>query len=228
MTGVSAVVPAYNEEASVGHIVRTLSGLDQVEEVVVVDDGSTDGTAEMARGAGARVISLPVNHGKANALHVGVSSARGQILLLVDADLRVRPRELARLLGAVTDGGADVAVAVLAAPPGSGGLGLVQSLSRMGLRWLGVGRELRAPLSGQRALKRSAWPSLNGAGGFAVEMAMTVSALRAGCCYREIHLEASHRTTGRDLRGWVHRGRQFWDIARYLLHQKARDAGRSG
>lgn len=83
----SVIVPAHNEEATVGDVVRTLISSGAFREVIVVDDGSADRTAEEARAAGARVIGLEKNMGKGAAMASGVESADSKVVCFFDADL---------------------------------------------------------------------------------------------------------------------------------------------
>src|SRR3990172_10937021 len=108
---VSVLVPAFNAEARIGATVRAAFGLPGVEQVIVVDDGSDDSTAAAARQAGAEVVALPRNLGKGGALAAGIPSARGEIVLLLDADLGESAASMAPLLEAVRRGEADMAIA---------------------------------------------------------------------------------------------------------------------
>ena len=83
---VSVCLPARNEAATVGTIVERIVGLDLVDEVVVVDDGSTDGTARLADDAGATVVPSD-GSGKGAALATGLEAAKGELLVFCDADL---------------------------------------------------------------------------------------------------------------------------------------------
>jgi glucosyl-3-phosphoglycerate synthase len=86
-TEVSVVVPARNEAGTVGGIIQAIAALDGVGEVLVVDDGSTDGTATVAAAAGARVVAATGGPGKGSAMWDGVAAARGDLVVFCDADL---------------------------------------------------------------------------------------------------------------------------------------------
>ncbi|HVA96961.1 MAG TPA: glycosyltransferase family 2 protein [Candidatus Acidoferrales bacterium] len=85
---VSAIVPAYNEEKKIGHVLDTLTKCKSIDEVICVNDGSSDKTAEIAKSyKKVVVIELPKNCGKAYAVMQGVIQAKGDIILFIDADL---------------------------------------------------------------------------------------------------------------------------------------------
>ncbi|TAL20531.1 glycosyltransferase family 2 protein [Patescibacteria group bacterium] len=85
----AAIVPAYNEEATVGEVVRTLAASGEFREVVVISDGSTDRTAERARIAGATTVhELPQKGGKGSAILHGLRHTTSLIIFFADADLR--------------------------------------------------------------------------------------------------------------------------------------------
>lgn len=83
----AAIVPAYNEEKTVGNIARVLVDSGVFSEVMVISDGSTDATAERAREAGATVHELPINRGKGGAMRHAVTHTDADILFFADADL---------------------------------------------------------------------------------------------------------------------------------------------
>ena len=108
-----AVVPAYNEEASIARVVGELLAYDPGLRVVVVDDGSTDRTADLARAAGAKVISLPFNLGIGGAVQTGFRYAWEQgfdVAVRADGDGQHDPAELDAILRPVLADEADVAV----------------------------------------------------------------------------------------------------------------------
>lgn len=95
----SIVIPAYNEEAAIGNTLMHIHELSLPAcEVLVIDDGSTDGTARVAGAAGARVISHPYNIGNGAAVKTGIRAAAGRVLVFLDGDGQHDPRDIPRLL----------------------------------------------------------------------------------------------------------------------------------
>lgn len=84
---VSCIIPAYNEEKTIASIIYTVKRVNEVNEIIVVSDGSTDTTAIVAKQAGAKVIELQENMGKGAAVKIGIENAKNDIVMLLDADL---------------------------------------------------------------------------------------------------------------------------------------------
>jgi glycosyltransferase involved in cell wall biosynthesis len=104
-----AVIPAFNEAETIGRVVDGVRGA--VHHVLVVDDGSTDGTAALARAAGAEVIEHGGNRGKGHAIRSAIAALAGRDYthaLLLDGDMQHLPDEAPLLLAAVAESGADV------------------------------------------------------------------------------------------------------------------------
>lgn len=214
---VVAVVPAKDRADSVGQTVAALGAVPGVHEVLVVDDGSADDTASVARGAGAWVLRLPENRGKGGAVAAAVAATpETDVYLLVDADTGASAGQAGALLGPVVDGEADMTVAVLPSAGGRGGFGLIRRLAGVGIRRGTGGFRARAPLSGQRAVRGSLLRSLDLAPRFGLEVGLTVDAVRAGGRVVEVPVAMDHRHTGRTMAGFAHRGRQGVDAWRAL------------
>lgn len=240
---VAAIVPAKDEEARLGATLAAMTRLYEVDLVVVVDDGSSDGTSQIARDAGAVVVRHERNRGKAAALTTGAAEVarieqiegreHPRPLLFVDADLEDSAAELGPVADVVATGRADMSIAIL--PPqrsAGGGFGLVVGLARGGIERL-TGFRATQPLSGMRCLTRELYTQVTPlAGGWGVEVGLTVDALRAGARVEEIPVELHHRVTGRDLRAQLHRARQYrdvwWALARRgSWHPRPRAAARA-
>jgi len=209
---VVALVPALNEEETVGRTVKALSVLDAITEVVVIDDGSWDRTAGEASEAGARVLRSTRNLGKGLALDGALARVvPADIYLFIDADVGETAREAGALVAPVLTGELDLAVGTLPTRSG-GGFGLVRGTAAWMIARVGAFRP-GAPLSGQRAVRRETLEACRPlAGGFGVETAMTMDAVRLGYRVGEVQVGRTHRATGRGLAGFGHRGRQGWDI----------------
>ena len=101
---ISIIIPVYNEAANLRPVVERIRSLGLLRaEVIVVDDGSTDGSAEVALDAGASVIRHPYNIGNGAAVKSGIRAARGRVLVLIDGDGQHKAEDIPKLLAAATD-----------------------------------------------------------------------------------------------------------------------------
>ena len=220
------IVAARNEADRVGETVRALREAFPQARVWVADDASEDGTAEVAMIAGAEVVSRGRPHGKgpnvaaAAEAALSVEPAPG-LVLLCDGDLGASAARLAPLLEAVQRGECDLAVGAFSRKVG-GGFGLALGFAHWAIRRL-CGADTQAPISGQRALRAEVLrETIPFAAGYGMEIGMTVDAVRAGYRLREYELDLEHRATGRDLRGFLHRGRQLRDFARVFVSRSGK------
>lgn len=197
MQKIAAIIPAFNEEKTIQHVVSVLLRHKGIEEVLVVDDGSEDRTAESARAGGARVICLPVNLGKGEALARGVELTKAPLLLFADADLFSLSQEhVSALIKLMEQEEADMAVGSI-----DRGNALVNSLSRYS----------GGPISGFRILKREIWEAVDPEAmqGYLVEVAVTVTARRMKKKIVAVALPGLSHMTKSKKRGFI-RGITDW------------------
>jgi glycosyltransferase involved in cell wall biosynthesis len=155
-----AIVPAYDERTSVAGVVAEIRAVDPELEILVIDDGSTDGTAAEAARAGAQVVRLPFNLGIGGAMQTGYQYARDQrfeLAVQIDGDGQHDPSELPRLIEPVLDGSTDMAVGTRFAdgrryrPPFARRIGIVLFAWLVSLI---VGQRVTDTTSGFRAVNR--------------------------------------------------------------------------
>ncbi len=225
-SGIVVVIPALDEAERIGETVTAVLSGGPVVAVVVIDDGSADGTGERAAFAGAEVVRHARRRGKGAALDTGAAAAiahRARFLVFLDGDLRSSAAVWPALAAPVLAGEADVSIATLPAQqaPG-GGRGRVVRLARGGIKAL-TGFTADQPLSGQRCLTVPAYEVVRPlARGFGIEVGMTIDALRAGLRVVEVPVPFFHRVTGSDWRGRRHRARQLGHVARTLAVRRLR------
>ena len=108
----SIVIPVYNESETICEVVRRVEQVSGDKEIIIVDDGSTDGTRALLEGykkrEGFEVIFQPKNKGKGAALRAGFEIAKGEVIIIQDADLEYNPEDYPALLGPIFDNRADV------------------------------------------------------------------------------------------------------------------------
>src|SRR5687768_4601016 len=200
--GLTVLVAARDEADRIAATVEALRRDFPEADVIVVDGASRDGTAERAEEAGAVVIRLE-RTGKGEALSAGERVAATGPLLLCDADLSGSLTPLA-------EDSSDLIVAAFTRRTG-GGFGIAKRIAAELIR-LRTGFRAREPLSGQRHVsERARAACFPLAPGFGCEVRMTIDAVRAGLTVKEVELDLEHRATGRDARGFIHRGRQLLD-----------------
>src|SRR5688572_28648925 len=95
---VSVVIPAFNESGAIASVIDELRAAASWHEILVIDDGSTDGTAAAAAAAGARVVKHPYNKGNGAAVKSAIRSATGEYILIIDGDGQHKPEDALRLV----------------------------------------------------------------------------------------------------------------------------------
>jgi glycosyltransferase involved in cell wall biosynthesis len=150
-SSVTVLIPAFNEADSIGPVLAALRAAAAWQEILVVDDGSSDGTAELARAAGARVITHPYNKGNGAAVKSGIRAAAGDCILIMDGDGQHSAADALRLVGWL--GTYDL---VVGARSPDGQASTPRRLGNHALNWLAsylTGRPIPDLTSGMRAVR---------------------------------------------------------------------------
>lgn len=208
---ISAIVPAYNEAARIGAVLTPLLAAPSVAEVIVVDDGSTDGTAEVARRYGVKVVRLAENRGKGAAMAAGVRAASGDTLLFLDADLTgLTAQHVEDLVRAYKEGEAEVVIAVF----------------RKGRAATDLSQMIVPFLSGQRIMPKKLWEraeALTQAEDFGIEMALTKLAFREGWRQKTVVWEGVSHVRKEEKRGFwqgfIERLKMYANILRSIFRR---------
>lgn len=227
---VAAIIPAKDEADRIAATVRACRAIPRVDLVLVVDDGSEDGTQHVARNAGAVVVRHSVNRGKASAMETGssvvamrdVEGREPRILLFIDADLGESAIECAPLIDPVVSGQVDLAIAALPPQEGAGGFGMVTGYARNAIQ-KATGWRPYQPLSGQRCITREAFNVAQPLSrGWGVETGMTIDVLTAGFTVQEIPCNIQHRVSTNSLAGQLHRAAQYRDVVYAVTTRRLR------
>ena len=199
---VSVILPAHDEAATIAAVVRDCrAAVRPLEEVIVVDDGSADRTADAAAEAGARVIRLGRNHGKGHALRVGIEQSVGDVLVFLDADGQDDPFEIPLLLEPISTG-ADLVIGSRFL--GRFDAGAITAVNRLGTVALNrivnalFGARITDLLAGFRAVRRTLLERVTlQAKGYDIEADLLLQALRIGARVVEVPVRRGARREGR-------------------------------
>lgn len=215
---VVAVIPAYNEEENIVNTIENIKKIDLIDEIVVVDDGSSDKTSRVVESLeNIKLITLEKNSGKGFAITKAIEVIDYDYMVLLDGDLGASSYEVNKLIKPVTQDECDVSIARFGRAKKKGGFGLVKNLAKYGVYFY-TGEKIDTTLSGQRVYKKEVVEKISYIPNrFGVEVAMTVGTFRNNFKIKEIDVTMSHSETGRDFSGFVHRGRQFLDILTTLI-----------
>lgn len=213
-----AIIPAYNEEKT---LLRTIDSIKKIKydtEIIIADDCSTDKTFEIAKKSGVSVLKLDRNSGKGTAVNKAVGTLRNRnfdILLMIDADIGESACEVEKLIEPIIKNNASMVIAKIPLSVKKSGFGIVRWLARNSVKWK-TGYEVEAPLSGQRAVVFKDIIDYKFKSGYGLEVGMTVDFLKMGKKIVEVEANMLHTGTGKDVRGFMHRGRQFYDILKTI------------
>lgn len=219
MPTVTIVIPAFNEEKTIVNTIRALKKVPEVDIILVVNDGSRDKTSALARNEKVQVLDLQPNCGKGGAMNAALEHLSTDVIAFIDGDLGAAAGEVSKILGPVLRDEADLCIASFPPSKKKGGFGLVKGTAARAIRKAG-NLQATAPLSGQRAMTREVLNAVTPfREGYGVELGMTIRALMKGFRIMEVPTTMTHNETGRDLKGFIHRGKQFVDVVRVIMHE---------
>ncbi len=211
----AVIIPAYNEEKRIAAVLRAVLQSEAADQVIVVSDGSTDRTAEVAQGVlGVQVERLTVNRGKGGAMRHGAMIAKdASVLLFLDADLiNLKPEHVCSLLAPVQSGRAAMAIGQF-----KGGRSMTD-----------LSQRLVSCISGQRAIRRELFmdvPDLDRVG-FGVELAITYHVKSLGYKPEIVYLNGVTHPMKEEKLGWFRgaaaRSRMYLQMARFRLSYRFR------
>ena len=138
---VSVVIPAYNEAMSIGEVIANCKAF--CDEIIVVDDGSTDDTAEIAKNSGAVVIRNKKNLGVTRTTRIGFEQAHGDIIVTIDADGQHDPSDIPKLIEPLAEGKAEVTLGVRSETPYRSEK-IINALTNLSVKCSDIGTGFRA------------------------------------------------------------------------------------
>jgi glycosyltransferase involved in cell wall biosynthesis len=204
---VSVIIPAYNEGARIQKVISAVKKACLPSEIIVVSDGSTDDTVEIASSEGVNIVELPQNQGKGAAMKAGVCSTDAEIYVFIDADLvGLTPRHVDSLIRPILEGEADATLGVF-------GGGRVTT---------DIAQKVIPGLSGQRAVKAEflkTLPSIEEAG-FGVEVMLNKHLERNHAKVKRVELQGVSQILKEEkmgsLEGLAARIKMYRDIVTHI------------
>lgn len=216
---VSAIIPAFNEQHRILQTLEGLKGIEDIREIIVVDDGSTDMTYQLLKDLkDITLIHITHNKGKGNAVRCALKHVNSRYVALLDADLCQSASDIKKLIACISPEEKRIIIGRLPAPLKKGGFGIVRRISAGGFYAL-TSRRLDSLLSGQRIIPLEFLKNIDLPDGFGLEFKMTLEGVRQGIEFLEVPVNMRHRETGRDFKGFVHRGKQCFDILKIIGYE---------
>jgi glycosyltransferase involved in cell wall biosynthesis len=218
----SIIVPAYNEERTLGQVLDRLLALDISKEIIVVDDCSTDATPQIAEKYADRTIYIrqPRNQGKGAAIRAGLSRASGEVTIIQDADLEYMPEDILKVVQPIIDGNADVVYGSRFKRGLHRNMALPNKVVNVLLRWavlLLYFRRITDEATCYKAVRTSLLKEMNlQCNRFEFCPEVTAKAIRLGRVIHEvdIHYEPRSKEEGKKIR-WTDGVEAFWTLFRH-------------
>ncbi|MDR5658175.1 glycosyltransferase family 2 protein [Serpentinicella sp. ANB-PHB4] len=216
---ISVIVPAYNEEFKIEETIKAIQSVDLINNIHVVDDGSTDNTFSILSNIeGISVNRFSVNVGKGAAIKAGIREVIdfSDIIVFLDGDLGSSAKEVYKLITPLLYDNVDVVIGRFPKAKTKGGFGFVKSTARYGV-YLRTGQLFHASLCGQRAFKTNVLTNITLPDDFGIEVSMLVNIINKGYTVKEINVNMTHNETKRNFQGFKHRAKQLLQVLKALI-----------
>ena len=184
---VSVIIPAYNEEDTVATVIDVVKSVSFVDEIIVVNDGSSDNTEQEALNAGARVINHETNKGKGQALYTGYTNAECDIIAFIDADIyNLSSKKVEAMIKPILDGKTDITKTKFARASGR----VTELTAKPLLNFFFPEISFEQPLSGQFAAKKEVLKRINFESDYGVDVGIVIDADVLGISIMEVDIGA--------------------------------------
>lgn len=186
---ISVIIPAFNEEKTVGNVVKTVKKVSYIDEIIVVDDGSYDNTSKVAEKAGATVIQHVKNRGKGAAIKTGFKNSSGDIIVFLDADIEnLTPQQVDNIIQPILNGEADITKTKFKRVAGR----VTELTAKPLLNFFFPELKFDQPLSGQFAAKRSFLNRIKLEDDYGVDVGIVLDADVMGLRIKEVDIGEIH------------------------------------
>lgn len=211
---ITAIIPAYNEGQTIGNILECLIKVEKITQIIVVSDGSTDETAEVAAAYDVELINLSENVGKGGAMKAGIERCNNDNILFLDADLiGLNGQHVKDLIMPVINNEVDMTIGIF----------------KNGRMVTDLAQKVTPYLSGQRAIKKAVLDKIPNIdiSRYGVEVALTKYADKNDIRTREIYLEDMTHVTKEEklglIKGMHARFKMYWDIMKVFSNDDSEE-----
>lgn len=208
MNKVTLIIPAYNEAGTIANVIKVAKRSELIDEVIVVNDGSTDNTLSICEDNKVKTINILKNKGKGNAIWEGIKSSESEIFLFLDADLI---------------GLNDKHIKILIEPVLLRETEMTVGIFKNGEYWTTLSQKITPFLSGQRAVRQEVMRSMTdfSKSGFGIETLLTIHVRKNKIAYETVFLKnLTHLVKEKKkglIKGFLYRVKMYYEILRQIF-----------